>query len=154
MISRFVFTDQIWKIVNMTEILYPQTSYRSLAVWLKSQQARIELNWVPMLLKYCNHRPNIDVEITDETNLTRVICHWNTVITNLIKRLRWEFIQENKKVKKKENTLSTKKVRFKKNDNDQDKEERKWKTQIRIKHSASFFIYIQFGRIEKWHKLL
>ena len=46
--------------------------------------------------------------------------------------LRWEFIKENKKVKKKgntlstkekkeENTLSTKKVRYKKNDNDQEK---------------------------------
>ena len=30
--------------------------------------------------------------------------------------------------------LPTKKVRFKKNYNDQEKEERKWKTQTRIKH--------------------
>ena len=35
--------------------------------------------------------------------------------------LRWEFIKENKEVRGKENTLPTKKVRFKKNDNDQEK---------------------------------
>ena len=98
-----------------------QLSTFSSVAKITTGQNWIELNSVPMWLKYCNHRPNIDVEITDETNLTRVICHWNTVITNLIKRLRWEFIQESKKVKKKENTLSTKKVRFKKNDNDQEK---------------------------------
>ena len=43
-------------------------------------------------------------------------------------QLRWEFIKENKKVKKKENTLSTKranKTKKRKNDNDQEKKERK-----------------------------
>ena len=48
-----------------------------------------------------------------------------------------------------ENTLSTKKVRLKKNDNVKEKEGRKWKTQIRNKHIASFFRYIQFRRIDK-----
>ena len=36
-------------------------------------------------------------------------------------RQSWEFLKENKKVKKKENTLATKKVRFKKNDNFEEK---------------------------------
>ena len=53
---------------------------------------------------------------------------------------RWEFIKENKKAtekkkdKKKDNTLSIKKVDSRQNDNDQEKEGRKWKTQIRIKY--------------------
>ena len=80
------------------------------------------------------------------------------------------------KEKRKENTLSTKKATKKKkskNDNGQEKKEntldqesknkektiktkkgRKWKTQHRIKHLASYFRYIQFGRVDKGQKLL
>ena len=39
----------------------------------------------------------------------------------------------------KENTVSTKKVRFQRNENDEEKEGSKWRRQIRIKHSAPFF---------------
>ena len=48
---------------------------------------------------------------------------------------------ENKKVKKAKHAFDQ--VRFKKNEGS------KWKTQIGIKHLASFCRYIQFGRIDK-----
>ena len=59
--------------------------------------------------------------------------------------LMWEFIKENKEVRKKENKLSTKKKR----ERSRKKEGRKWKMQIRIKHLASLFRFVQFGLIDK-----
>ena len=55
----------------------------------------------------------------------------------------YELKQESKKAKH-----AFDQVRFKKNEGS------KWKTQIGIKHLASFCRYIQFGRIDKWQKLL
>ena len=52
---------------------------------------------------------------------------------------------KNDQEKKKENSLLPKKVRYKKNDNDQEKRRK----EMEHAYLASFFRYIQFGRIDK-----
>ena len=58
---------------------------------------------------------------------------------------KWKILEKNNNGQEKKK-LSTKKVKSRKNDND---EGMKQKTQIIIQHLASFFRYIQFGLIEK-----
>ena len=72
----------------------------------------------------------------------------NSIFIKSMGKPRWEFIKENKKKKPIKHaldedikTLEEKPITIKK------KEGRKWK--IRIEHLASFFRYIQFGRIDK-----
>ena len=71
------------------------------------------------------------------------------------------FDQESDQEKKEENGIGREKKKERRNALDQEskiqektitikkKEGRKWKTQIKSKHLASFFSYIQFGRIDK-----
>ena len=58
------------------------------------------------------------------------------------------------KKKRKKNALDQKSKIQEKTITIKKKEGRKWKTQIKSKHLASFFSYIQFGRIDKWQKLV